>query len=254
MYEKRRQQHGTHLLKKKTAKKRVSHISRSINTRKNITRKCMFEIKLNKEIKLQLSKLNDDESAAIHRQEIERFLKNDSITMEALIKYHKECWQTEISLKQLLTPLEFKFKPKPVPGSNYTPEFKKQLDILDLQQQERDYQELIKKSRLTNLFGTTIGDDAVTPAQMSKEVREQVTTVFNVLVSVVSVVFAIWYWTGSSTRLALHYRVIICLFFGILVLVAEVVVYNSYLRKISDAKVKERSKKEKKKIVKKIII
>lgn len=214
----------------------------------------MFEIKLNKEIKLQLSNLKDDESVANRRHEIESFLKNNSIPMEALMNYHKECWQTKTSLKQLLTPLEFKFKPKPVPGSNYTPEFKKQLNILDLQQQERDYQELIKKSRFTNTFGISIGDDIMSPSQMSKEIREQVTTVFNVLVSVVSVVFAIWYWSGSSTSLALHYRVIICLFFGILVLVAEVVVYNSYLRKISDAKLKERSKKEKKKIVKKIIL
>lgn len=47
---------------------------------------------------------------------------------------------------------------------------------------------------------------------------------------------------------------ILCLFFGILILVAELVVYNSYLRKISDAKEKERAKIEKKKVVKEIVI
>ena len=67
-------------------------------------------------------------------------------------------------------------------------------------------------------------------------------------------VVAIWYWTGSSSNLALHYRVITCLFFGILVLIAEVVVYNSYLNKIEDAKKRERTKKETKKVVKKIVL
>lgn len=213
----------------------------------------MFEIELNDIIKSSLKSAKESESRKERCSEIESILDSGCISINAMIEYYDEYWKFRISLKHLLSPLQFKFKTKHVPGSRYSPEFKRELEKLDLRQQESSYQELVKKS---NLNGSAYGadTDSLTPSQMAKEIREQITTVFNVLVSVVSVVFAVWYWSGSSTWLPLHYRVILCLFFGILILVAELVVYNSYLRKISDAKEKERAKIEKKKVVKEIVI
>ncbi|QLG72606.1 hypothetical protein HG535_0D03140 [Zygotorulaspora mrakii] len=215
----------------------------------------MFEIELNSNIKSHLLKLEKDESCSNRHQEIQSFLKKESIPMDALLDYYNNFWKTDISLKQLMMPLNFHFAPRYTPGLKYTPEFKEHLEKLRVQQQEIDYQNLIRKKDLNSqLTATNNAEEEITFATLNKAIREQVTTVFNVLVSVASVVVAVWYWTGSSTEFALHYRVIACLFFGVLVLIADVVVYNSYLNKVKDAKTRERNKKETKRIVKKIII
>ena len=155
------------------------------------------------------------------------------------------------SIKELLKPLEFEFKPKAVRGSHYSEDFKKNLEFLKYQEQELEYQSMVKRSK--SVFSLQ-EEDELTPSQINKQIKEQVTTVFNVLVSVISVVVAIWYWTGSSTNFPIHVRLLLCLFFGILVLVADVVVYNSYLKKLEEAKVKEKTKVEKKKVLSKITL
>ena len=174
--------------------------------------------------------------------------------MESLVNLYNLYWKdsSEVSLKELMTSLDFKFKDKRKPGENYTTEFKEQLNKLRLMQQENEYQKLVNKEKEhSSLVHVKEGDELeLSPAQINKQIKEQVTTIFNILLSVVSVVFAIWYWTGTSMRVEVQYRILLCLFFGILVLVAEVVVYNSYLNKIDAAKQKERRKKEKKKVIK----
>lgn len=179
-------------------------------------------------------------------------LEKDCVSIEALIKMYEDHWQNRVPLSQLLKPLNFQFKPKRIARSDYKPEFKEYLENLKLQQQEKDYQQLISANRELSTYEDE--DKPLTPAQINRELKEQVTTVFNILVSVVSVAFAFWYWSGSSSGMALHYRVLISLFFGILILIAEVVVYNSYLQRVSDAKAKEKVKTERTKVVKRIVI
>ncbi|SCW04551.1 LAFE_0H16028g1_1 [Lachancea fermentati] len=202
----------------------------------------MFEVRLNPKLTELLKNLEGSSQA-------EEIIEKGSISMKTLIALHQEEWKTQ-SMKELLTPLEFQFKPKEEKRANYTPEFREQLHRLKLLQDESEYQEMIKRDGIA----APRSDHEPTLAQMNKQVREQVTTVINVLISVGSVVWAIWYWTGSSSRMQIHNRVLLCLFFGILVLVAEVVVYNSYLRKIEEARLRERKKKEKKKVVKKLML
>lgn len=209
----------------------------------------MFEIKLNDQLKQDIQEIR---SRHDENTDLEKILKKGCISIEALIKMYEEHWQNRISLSNLLKPMDFQFKPKKFPRSNYTPEFRQHLEQLRLQHQEKDYQRLVRDNG--GLGSCEDEEKPLTPAQINRELKEQVTTVFNILVSVVSVSFALWYWTGSSSGMALHYRVLISLFFGILVLVAEVVVYNSYLQRISDAKAREKVKIEKKKVVKKIVI
>ncbi|AJS35167.1 CRE_HP_G0056350.mRNA.1.CDS.1 [Saccharomyces cerevisiae] len=215
----------------------------------------MFEIKLNDRITEFLRKFkNSAKSNEGIDEDIDLFLKRHAIPMQSLLFYVKEYRKDsdlQCSIKELLKPLEFEFKPKAVRGLHYSEDFKKQLEFLKYQEQELEYQSMVKRSK--SVFSLQ-EDDELTPSQINKQIKEQVTTVFNVLVSVISVVVAIWYWTGSSTNFPVHVRLLLCLFFGILVLVADVVVYNSYLKKLEEAKVKEKTKVEKKKVLSKITL
>lgn len=218
-------------------------------------RTLMFEIKLNDRITEFLRKFkNSAKSNEGIDEDIDLFLKRHAITMQSLLFYVKEYRKDSdlpCSIKELLKPLEFEFKPKAVRGSHYSEDFKKNLEFLKYQEQELEYQSMVKRSK--SVFSLQ-EEDELTPSQINKQIKEQVTTVFNVLVSVISVVVAIWYWTGSSTNFPIHVRLLLCLFFGILVLVADVVVYNSYLKKLEEAKVKEKTKVEKKKVLSKITL
>lgn len=133
------------------------------------------------------------------------------------------------------------------PKRQYTPEFQAQLNQLQRKLDEQEYQELINRGKYK------LDEDYISPSEFAKEVKSQITTIINILVSVLSVVYAIWYWTDNY-QFNQAYRVLLCLFFGILVLVAEVVVFNSYIRKIDEAKTKEQKKKEVKKIIDTVII
>lgn len=218
-------------------------------------RTLMFEIKLNDRITEFLRKFkNSAKSNEGIDEDIDLFLKRHAIPMQSLLFYVKEYRKDsdlQCSIKELLKPLEFEFKPKAVRGSHYSEDFKKKLEFLKYQEQELEYRSMVKRSK--SVFSLQ-EDDELTPSQINKQIKEQVTTVFNVLVSVISVVVAIWYWTGSSTNFPVHVRLLLCLFFGILVLVADVVVYNSYLKKLEEAKVKEKTKVEKKKVLSKITL
>ena len=88
-------------------------------------------------------------------------------------------------------------------------------------------------------------------AQVNKEVKEQVTAVLNVLLTVFGTVYAIWYVTRTGWDP--HIRVLLCLFGGILVLVADAAMYNVYYRKIEEARVTERRKKVTKKVLKRLV-
>lgn len=131
-----------------------------------------------------------------------------------------------------------------------TKDFLRSMEKLRVQAQEEEYQRLVQKTENDpfKLYEQKI-DDNWNPAQASKEVRSHITTIFNIFISVVSVVYAIWYWTSSSARMKDSYRVLLCLFSGILILVAEVVVYMGYLGKVEDARVRERNKKEVKRVI-----
>lgn len=115
------------------------------------------------------------------------------------------------------------------------------MESLRSQQQEKEYQELI---------GNTYQQEAsITPGMAVKELREQLSTIVNVALSVGSVAFAVWYWSGTSTHWALPVRTLLALFSAILVLVAETVVYLGYKNKIEEAATVEKAIKEVKTVV-----
>lgn len=132
-----------------------------------------------------------------------------------------------------------------------TKEFLESMERLRLIEKEQEYQRLVHpKPAYNTLYEDKYEEEPYNPARAHKEVKSHITTMFNILISVASVVYAIWYWTATSWKLRDSYRVLLCLFFGILILVAEVVVYMAYLNKIEAARIKERQKKEVKRVVK----
>lgn len=140
------------------------------------------------------------------------------------------------------------YSPKPVTRT-YTPAFQKQLDALRSKVQEQEYQQIVHRGK------TQVDDDFVSPSQVWKEVNSYITNIINVMVTVLAVVWAVWTWTSYNTEVfKLHYRVLLCLFFGLLALVADVVVLNAFMRKMDEAKTKELRKKEFKKVIETVVI
>lgn len=91
-------------------------------------------------------------------------------------------------------------------------------------------------------LSTEANEDEVTYA----DVDRQVALIFNVLISIVACAAAIWIaakWWSTPARLALS------LSGSLLVGIAEVVVYSGYIRRVGDAKGKEKSIKEVKEVV-----
>lgn len=93
-----------------------------------------------------------------------------------------------------------------------------------------------------NINASDPDDDGLTYA----DVDRQVTLIFNVLVSVFACAAAIWIaakWWSTPARLALSMSG------SALIGIAEVVVYSGYLRRVGEAKGKEKKIKEVKEIV-----
>lgn len=100
-----------------------------------------------------------------------------------------------------------------IDGMNYTDEFKESLNTIKKRQ-------LLKEIYIEE-------EKSFTPQMLHKELKEIYTTILNILITVVSSIVACWYWTPYRD---INLRVLLCLFVGILVLVADVVVYNSFRR------------------------
>lgn len=110
----------------------------------------------------------------------------------------------------------------------------------------------LKTSNKTQYSNNSIGG-------MAKEIKHQITTIFNIMITVVSVGYAVWYWSGSSMGLGNSsnnngIRVLLSLIASLITLVAEVVVFGGYLRKIEDAREKESKVVENRTIVQTIVI
>lgn len=185
----------------------------------------------------------------LHQDSRAKLLEQPTISHKNLISFYKTCQPTS-TLLELLRETKIIINKSAEAPQKKSPEFLKSMEKLRLRAKEEEYQRLINPSLQANtLYEQKFDEQELTPAQAHKELKSQLTTIVNVLISVGSVVYAIWYWTDSSWKLQDSYRILLCLFFGLLVLVAEVVVYMGYLNRIEEAKIRERKKKEVKKII-----
>ncbi|ANB15984.1 Vph2p [Sugiyamaella lignohabitans] len=136
--------------------------------------------------------------------------------------------------------------PKP-PAPPKSEEFLKQMERLRNEEAEREYQRMINPELA---LAISSGSESVPSiGQEAKQLKEQLSAIVNIMVSVASVAAAIWYWSGSSAGFSTPTRTLLSLFGAITVLIAEVVVYLRYKVRVEEAKVLERNKKEKKSIV-----
>ncbi|GME97211.1 unnamed protein product [[Candida] boidinii] len=166
---------------------------------------------------------------------------------------------SDLTLLQLVSSCKSYAEPAAA-ASEKTPEYTQLMEKLRLKQQELEYQDLIRGDTGDMSSGAAMGhrqslkqagddDDGPrqTASQQMKELRNQLTTILNMFVSVASVGYAVWYWSGTSMgnyHLNDGYRVLLALAFALLVLVAEVVVFSGYLRRVDEAREKERGKRE----------
>ncbi|EGV64724.1 Vacuolar ATPase assembly integral membrane protein [Yamadazyma tenuis] len=190
--------------------------------------------------------------ASVPPEELVELLKNNDgyLSHKDLIRFYHKFKPTSslldlIKLSQIHLPNKNVVESKPK-----TKEYLQLMERLRLNAKETEYRKLVTARADYDTLYEDKSHEVQTPAQMNKEIKNYLTTIVNILISVASVVYAIWYWTASSWALPDSYRVLMCLFFGLLVLVAEVVVYLGYLNKIDTARTVERKKKEVKKVLK----
>ena len=196
------------------------------------------------------SKLKETISqSTLDNEKKSKLLLDSNISHTELVKFYQTCRPTP-SLLELIQQSKLHIPKYQEYKQPKTKEFLKSMERLRLEAKEQEYRKLINPTpQFSTLYEEKLDEHDLTPQQVAKELKNQLTTIVNIVISVVSVAYAMWYWTETSWGLPISYRVLLSIFFGILVLVAEVVVYMGYLNKIEDARVKERKKKEVKKVV-----
>lgn len=112
--------------------------------------------------------------------------------------------------------------PPPVPKSK---DFIELMEKLRNDEAEREYQQMLGKP-------TSQQPTVVDPQEM-KDMKEQLTTVVNIMISIFSVGFAVWYWSSSISD---SYRVLLAVFGSIVTAIAEAVVYLGYRRRLNEAR------------------
>lgn len=198
----------------------------------------------------QLKKLIEESHAT---SEIKRSLvSGDTLDHNLLLQWYQSSAESTsllnvLQMTRLVLPRVLQEDPTPK-----TPEYEAMMAKLRLKQAEVEYQRLVRPKPEYETLHETDFTSMPLAAQQAKEVKNQITTIINVLVSVASVAYAAWYWTGSSWGLDPVWRVLFMVLAGLLVLIAEVVVYMGYIRRVDEARTRERAKKEVKKVVERI--
>lgn len=213
-----------------------------VRTHPPISAMTQFELTPRLKVLIEKSSLSEDEKRGLTGQ--------DTLSGSSLQAFYGRCRPT-LTMLELMSYTKLHIPNKNAQNTEFpkTEEFLKSMELLKLKAKEEEYRRLVQpKLAYTTLYQDD-GDDDFNPVKAHKETKSHITTIFNILISVGSVVYAIWYWTDSSWKIRDSYRVLLCVFFGLLILVAEVVVYLSYLNKIEEAKIKERNKKEVKRVI-----
>ncbi|KAI9682760.1 MAG: hypothetical protein M1829_006748 [Trizodia sp. TS-e1964] len=151
--------------------------------------------------------------------------------------------------------------PQPVPNTEYIALMAR----LRREEEQRTYHRMLNTgltreafaqhslNSFTKLFPQSIApiSDQEADELTYADVNRQVALIINVLVSIICCSAAIWM---ATSRWSAPKRLAISMAGSLLVAVAEVVVYNGYLRRLKEAKEIEKSKQEKKDVIKTWVI
>ena len=217
-------------------------------------------------------------ASSMDKSEKDAILSLGRITFKELRDAHQTC-SGKPDVKSLmhymsdLTPVLHIYDREGLGKAVKTDEYKALMSRLRAEEREKEYRTLLKRGDaeggvdgIGSYAFIAGGNDAARLAgsvgQTAKEVKHQLTTIVNILITVISAGYAVWYWSGNSMGLSrdtggasnMGIRVLLSLFAAVLVLIAEVVVFGGYLRKVDDARTKENALVEDRSVVQTIVI
>lgn len=158
--------------------------------------------------------------------------------------------------------------------SKKSPEYIALMDRLRAEASEREYRALLAERRggISDRAGTidAVGKYAFLEedsrgnndnnnnnnnnGRVAKAVKQQLATVANVAVTVFSVAYAVWRWAERLNKADTGTRALLSIAAALLVLVAEVVIFGGYVRRVEDARQRERVTPERKAVVDTVVI
>jgi hypothetical protein len=137
-------------------------------------------------------------------------------------------------------------------------EYKALMKRLRQEEEQRQYELMINPAPPTQTFnqrfpnaassfgGAQVASNTEEDEVTYADINRQMALIINVLVSIIACSVAIWI---AARRWEVHHRLALSMCGSGLVAVAEVAIYMGYIRRIKDAKEKERGKVERKEIM-----
>lgn len=184
--------------------------------------------------------------------------KESTIAFEELQSAYSKLESPEKSLLFYISTTTAEFT-KQEAQQTKTAEYTRLMERLRAEQQERQYQSYLAKEDDDRSVIDSIGqyrhqEKVLGNGSIAKEVNYQLTTIVNILITTCSSGYAVWYWSGSSAG-GLNYglRMLLSLLAAAVVLLAEVVIFGGYLRRVDEARDRESKKVETREIVESVV-
>lgn len=207
------------------------------------------------------------EKSGIIDAEKEKIISSSRIMFDDLKRIHTMA-PSKMQLLQYMSDMipVFEVYERKADPEKKTKEYVTLMTRLRLEQEEKEYRQLLRKevgSYVSEVDGigkyafmrhSEVDVNKLDIGLETKAVKYQMTTIFNIFLTVASVGYAVWYWSDSSAFIGNELRVLLSIFASILVLVAEVVVFGGYMRKVDDARDRERHVAERKEVVETVVI
>jgi hypothetical protein len=154
----------------------------------------------------------------------------------------------DIHLDQLLKGCAIYQNPKSTPKQKST-EYEQLMARLRKEDEARQYERMLHPESIQHqntTYGHMLNHNQNIAASQEddltyKEINRQIGLIFNVLVSIIACGIAIWI---AARRWSAPPRLALSMAGSLIVGIAEVVVYTGYLRRLNEAKVMEKKKKE----------
>ncbi|KAF2858890.1 hypothetical protein K470DRAFT_220322 [Piedraia hortae CBS 480.64] len=162
-------------------------------------------------------------------------------------------WRLDTLLKGAMV-----YQSRPPPKRETTPEYQALMKHLKEEEERRQYErmtnaeKILSNGELNPHISHGTGPSADEPDDVTyADVNRQVVLIINVLVSIVACSVSIWV---AARRWDVPQRLGLSMFGSVLVAAAEIAIYFGYIRRIKEAKGRERKKREQKQIVKTWVI
>ncbi|KAH5374499.1 hypothetical protein HBI55_024880 [Parastagonospora nodorum] len=203
-----------------------------------------------------LKKLPSDELPSQDEDTQKNKSNDDSITANEPSNTSTDTMSTPITLSSLLAHTKI-YTPPPAPAPEKSPQYTALMARLRAAEEARTYEKMLHppptRESFTQRFPSApIFASHSTPAESEEdeltydEVHRQIILIINILISIVCVACFVWV---AARHWSVGKRLGLSLASSLGVAVAEVAVYGGYVRKVKEAKAREKKKPEIKEIV-----